>query len=130
MEERREGVMEDLKEMRMELRVMKMDLNAMRRSLEEIETWVKEGIAGTREEREVRRERGIEWNKGGGESKEERRREAGDSVEVGDGGVKAEGEKEEGSWMEDRGGFSDKWRDVGGGLRGRKRGEERRVKKI
>lgn len=127
MEGRREGVMEDLKEMRMELRVMKMDSNAMRRSLEEIETWVKEGIAGTREEREVRRGRGIERNKGeGGEGKEERRREARDSVEVGDGGVKAEGEKEEGSWMEDRGGFSDKGRDVGGGLSGRKeRGEKR-----
>lgn len=127
MEGRREGVMEDLKKMRIELRVMKMDLNAMRRSLEEIETWVKEGIAGTREEREIRRGRGIERNKGeGGEGEEERRREAGDSVEVGDGGVKAEGEKEEGSWMEDCGGFSDKWRDVGGRLSGRKEREEKR----
>lgn len=126
MEGRRESVMEDLKEMRMELRVMKINLNAMRRSLVEIKTWVKEGIAGTREEREVRRGRGIERNKGGGEGKEERRREAGDSVEVGDGGVKVEGEKEEGSWMEDRGGFSDKWRDVGGGLSGRKETGEKR----
>lgn len=58
MEGRRKDVMEKLKE----LRVMREDLKAMRRSLEEIKTLVKEGIAKTREEREVRR-RGMERNK-------------------------------------------------------------------
>lgn len=59
MEGRREGVMEKLKE----LRVMREDLKAMRRRLEEIKTLVKEGIAKTREEREVKRRRGMERNK-------------------------------------------------------------------
>lgn len=68
MEGRREGVMEKLKE----LRVMGEDLKVMRRSLEEIKTLVKEGIAKTREEREVRRRRGMERNKRAkGGSKEE-----------------------------------------------------------
>lgn len=83
MEGRREGMTEDMKEMRMELKVMREKLSAIRRNLEEIETIVKRRI-GTREERMVRRgmER-YEGEVGGGkeetlrklEIKESRRKE-------------------------------------------------------
>lgn len=72
MEEGREDVMEEEKEMRMELRVMREDIKAMRRSLKEVEKLVRKGLTGTREERKDRRERGMERIKGvRGESKEE-----------------------------------------------------------
>lgn len=84
---------------------------------------VKEGIAKTREEREVRKRRGMERNK------RKRRKQGGDPEKVGD-GVKAERE-EEGSWIEDRGGSSNKWGNVGGEFgKRKKRGKERRVKEI
>lgn len=55
MEGRREGMTEDMKEIRMELRVMREKLSAIRRNLEKIETILKRRIVGTREERMVRR---------------------------------------------------------------------------
>lgn len=59
MEEGREDVMEEVKEMRIELRVLREDMTAMRRSLEEIEKLVREELTEIKEETKVRREGGV-----------------------------------------------------------------------
>lgn len=63
MEEGREDVMEEVKEMRMELRVLREDMTAMKRSLEEIEKLMREELE-IKEERKVRRERGVKIERG------------------------------------------------------------------